>query len=161
MKKFELLVYKILGTFFGLGYSPVASGTVGSLGAILVCYILHHYLQENYNLILLFLILFFFIIGVYVSGKLEAIWGVDPSEVVIDEVVGMWISLFLIPFNIYLVMAAFLLFRLFDIFKPLLIRKIEKLKGGWGIMGDDALAAIYSNVFLQLIIIASPVIKNL
>jgi phosphatidylglycerophosphatase A len=99
--------------------------------------------------ITLFLILFFTITGIHSTNKVEQIWGEDPSKVVIDEMVGVWIALLAAPQgNIGYAIVAFILFRLFDIFKPLGIRKMEDFKGGIGVMMDDILAGIYSFVLL-------------
>jgi phosphatidylglycerophosphatase A len=81
---------------------------------------------------------------------MEQEWGKDPSKIVIDEVVGMWISLWYIPSGWEYFVLAFVLFRLFDIYKPFFIKKVELLKGGWGVMMDDVLAGIYTNVVIQL-----------
>lgn len=79
----------------------------------------------------------------------RTIWGEDPSRVVVDEMVGVWIPLLAAPAgNLWYALAAFALFRLFDIFKPLGIRKMEYLKGGVGVMMDDILAGIYSLILL-------------
>lgn len=86
---------------------------------------------------------------------MEAEWGHDPSKVVVDEIVGVWIAMLFVPFSLLNLFLAFGLFRVFDIWKPLGIRRMEKLKGGWGVMMDDVLAGIYSlmvmHVYLQLI----------
>ena len=83
---------------------------------------------------------------------MERYWGKDPSKVVIDEVSGMAIGLLLLPVNVKYLFAAFILFRFFDIVKPLYIRKIEALPRGWGIMLDDVAAGIYTNVLLQAVL---------
>ena len=83
------------------------------------------------------------------ANAVEPIWGEDPSRVVVDEMVGVWIPLLAAPAgNLWYALAAFALFRLFDIFKPLGIRKMEYLKGGVGVMMDDILAGIYSLILL-------------
>ena len=79
--------------------------------------------------------------------------GQDPSQVVVDEMVGFWIALFALPRSLILVAIGFFLFRFFDIWKPFPIRRTERLREGWGIMVDDALAGIYTNVLLQLALI--------
>ncbi len=95
------------------------------------------------------LIILFTIGGIWSSNKLEPFWGEDPSRVVVDEMVGVWIALLAAPEgNFWYPVAAFALFRLFDIFKPLGIRKMESLKGGVGVMMDDILAGIYSFILL-------------
>ena len=92
------------------------------------------------------------LVGVYVGNKVEPYWGKDSSRVVIDEVAGMWISVCFIPHSISLLIAGFILFRFFDILKPLYIRKLEALPGGWGVMADDVLAGIYANLILQIVV---------
>jgi phosphatidylglycerophosphatase A len=80
---------------------------------------------------------------------MESIWGEDPARVVVDEMVGVWIPLLAVSDgNLYYALLSFILFRLFDIFKPLGIRKMESFKGGVGIMMDDILAGIYSLILL-------------
>ena len=146
-------IHKIITTFFGAGYSPVASGTVGALFGFGVI-VLFNYFAVVLNNPFLFtaIILATTLIGIYSTNQLTSEWGKDPSKVVIDEVIGMWISMLLIPFSYINLLMAFVLFRLFDIFKPLGIRKLEQLNGGLGVMVDDVLAGIYANLVLQLII---------
>lgn len=98
---------------------------------------------------LLFLLFF---LGVFTATVVEKEWGKDSNRVVIDEVHGMLMALFLLPFSWKFVLAAFILFRFFDIAKPLGVRKMENLPGGWGVMLDDLLAGLYSNVLLQVAI---------
>jgi phosphatidylglycerophosphatase A len=149
------LIYKLTATVLGAGYSPFAPGT---MGAIVGCIAL--WLFEKYNLIsttttpILFigLILVTTVLGIIVTDKLEEEWGKDPSKVVLDEVIGVWIAMMFIPFSFFNVLLAFGLFRYFDIAKPLGIRKLESLKGGLGVMADDMLAGIYSNITLQIIL---------
>ena len=99
------------------------------------------------------LILLIFFLGVYLSGKLERIWGKDANRIVIDEICGIFISLFLLPFCLRLGLSGFLLFRVFDIVKPPPIRRSQALAGGWGVMIDDLLAGIYTNIALRIVII--------
>jgi phosphatidylglycerophosphatase A len=93
-------------------------------------------------------------LGVYSSGKVEAGWGKDSYRVVIDEVVGMGLTLLFVPVRWPYLAIGLLLFRFFDIAKPLYIRKMEQLNGGWGVMMDDVLAGVYANLLLQLIVLA-------
>ena len=92
-------------------------------------------------------------LGIWSADKVEEKWGKDSSKVVIDEVAGMCITLLLIPVQWQYVLIGLALFRFFDIAKPLYIRRMEKLNGGWGVMMDDVLAGIYSNIVLQLIVL--------
>ena len=148
------IIHKIIATFFGTGFSPFAPGTAGATLAA-VFYILFHHYQIIVNNPFIFVSLIFAtsLIGIYSTNKLSAEWGKDPSKVVIDEAVGMWITMLFVPFSYLNLIIGFTLFRLFDIFKPLGIRNLEKLNGGLGVMADDVLAGIYANVVLQIIIL--------
>jgi phosphatidylglycerophosphatase A len=150
-------LHKLIGTGMGLGYIPLAPGTMGSLGGCLVAVVIKQYTAWP-DVLLVFLIFLFFLIGVYCSDKLETDWGKDPSRIVIDEIVGMWIALWALPSGWLYILAAFILFRFFDIYKPLFIRKLENLKGGWGIMMDDVLAGIYANLAIQLFYLVTKVL---
>ena len=143
MKFFNYLVATALGS----GYSPVAPGTAGSLLAVLIIY----FLSPISGWVLSIAMLLLFFIGVYSSTALEKDLGKDPSKVVIDEVVGMGISLIFLPKNWMLFLAAFILFRLFDIFKPFPVNKMENLKSGWGIMMDDVVAGFYALAIVHLL----------
>ena len=90
--------------------------------------------------------------GIWSATKVEQAWGKDSSRVVIDEMAGMCISLLFVPVTIQWVVTGLVLFRFFDIVKPLYIKKAEALPAGWGVMADDVLAGIYSNLVLQVII---------
>ena len=148
-------IYKLTATALGAGYSPFAPGT---MGAIVGCLAL--WLFEKYNLIsttstpipFIGLIVITTILGIIATDKLEEDWGKDPSKVVLDEVIGMWITMMFVPLSFLNVLIGFILFRFFDIAKPLGIRKLESLKGGIGVMADDILAGIYANISLQIII---------
>jgi phosphatidylglycerophosphatase A len=94
------------------------------------------------------------VIGLWSSSLVENDWGKDSSRIVIDEAAGMCISLLFIPVTPVYIITAFVLFRFFDILKPLYIRRAEALPGGWGVMMDDVCAGIYSNLVLQVIIYA-------
>ena len=145
------LINKLIATAFGLGYSPIAPGTMGAIGGIAVYLLIINSLSQV-NMILGLLIILFLFLGIIASNKLESEWGKDPSKIVIDEVVGVWIALLFIPSEWQYTLGAFLLFRFFDIVKPLYIKRAEKLKGGWGVMFDDVLAGIYANIVLQVIV---------
>lgn len=147
-------IHKTIATFFGAGYSPVAPGTVGALFACLMLFIFN-YLHIVLEQPIMFIAIIFAttLIGIFSINQLNQLWGKDPSRVVIDEVVGMWLSMVLIPFTYFNLLIAFGLFRLFDIYKPLGIRNLEKLDGGLGVMADDILAGIYANIVLQIILV--------
>lgn len=127
---------------FGSGLSPWAPGTLGSLLAI-VLFIPVVGAPWWFHLLL---IVTAFCAGIFLCGRVAADLGVeDPSEIVWDEFVGMWISLLLVPFVWYWWLLAFVLFRVFDILKPWPVRWAERiLPGGLGVMCDDVLAGLYA-----------------
>ena len=145
-----MFISKTITTCFGIGYLQKGAGTIAALFCCLLWYWLHG--AESHLLFQLLLLLLLFFLGVFTSTTVEKEWGKDSNRVVIDEVHGMLTALFLVPFSWQYVPAAFMLFRFFDIAKPLGIRKMESFPGGWGVMLDDLLAGLYSNVALQLII---------
>ena len=138
-------MWQFAATFFYLGKLPFAPGSWGSLGAL----ILWIFFPSSY-LLQMIMIIILFSIGV-ISSKImaAAMNDHDPSEVVIDEAVGMWIALFMLPHSIAIYSMAFILFRIFDIFKPSFIYHIQNLPGGWGIMMDDVLAGIITWLICQ------------
>jgi phosphatidylglycerophosphatase A len=140
---------RILATWFGVGLLPKAPGTWGSLAALPLGYAVIYWANLE-----LFCVLtaFSFIIGIWASSiASKEIGTTDPSEIVIDEVVGQSIVLITIPPNIILYFFGFILFRFFDIIKPWPISWVDKqIKGGFGIMIDDVLAAIFAGVILWL-----------
>lgn len=137
----------LLATFFGAGYSPFAPGTAGSLAAIAIA-ILLRLPPGQYA----FLAALLFLPAVWAAGVTAHTLGKkDPGVVVVDEVIGQWIALAgarTLTWPSYL--AAFLLFRLFDIWKPPPVRQLEALPGGWGINADDVMAGLYAALVLWL-----------
>jgi phosphatidylglycerophosphatase A len=136
---------KLIATALFSGYAPFAPGTVGSLLAVLIYWFL-----INSNLFLLLLSVCFFILGVFTSEEFEKRYGHDPSVVVIDEVVGMWISLLFVEKGILNVLVAFLMFRVMDVLKPFPARHFDKMSGGFGIMMDDVIAGVYANILTHI-----------
>ncbi len=153
---------KLLASFFYLGYCPMIPGTMGTLGGaglfLIIRFLAPGFLPENLGGLnagyLIFLALFF-LAGVYSAGRGEKIWREkDSPRIVIDEAFGFFITLFCVPFSVGVAIAGFILNRVFDITKPFPIRRLEeKVPGGWGVMGDDLLAGIYSNLALRLILL--------
>jgi phosphatidylglycerophosphatase A len=146
-----------IATGLGAGFTPIAPGTAGALEGVAIYLAIHAlHLWQAYSLIVLAVInVVLFAVGVWASNRTCAMTGLkDPRLVVIDEVSGQLISLTplaLLPsFSITAVVIGFLLFRLFDIYKPYPIRKLESLHGGLGVMADDALAGVYAAVLLWL-----------
>jgi phosphatidylglycerophosphatase A len=142
----------VIASFFYVGYAPIASGTFGSLAAFALYFPLLYF---NYWPAYVATIVFATLIGVWAAGRCEKDSGiVDPSFVVMDEVAGQLITLFLIPFSWTAAIAGFVLFRIMDIVKPFPANRAEHLPGGWGIMLDDVLAGIYGNLVLRLLLFA-------
>ena len=138
---------KRIATAFGVGYIQKGAGTL----AALFCCVAWYFLRESAHVwmeVLLLVAVFF--LGVFTSTAVEKEWGHDSNRVVIDEVHGMLVARFLVPADWRYVLAALVLFRFFDIVKPLGIRGMERQPKGWGVMLDDLLAGLYSNVILQI-----------
>jgi len=132
------------------GYFPIAPGTVGSAVG-LVFYLLVWW--SGSPIVEVGLIAALFAAGVWAGTTAERFFGgIDPGPVVIDEVVGMLITLAFVPPSWGAAIAGFFLFRVFDIVKPPPARALERLHGGLGVMADDAMAAIYANVSLRILI---------
>jgi len=145
----------VISTWFGCGYSPVAPGTVGSAAAIGIAILIEHYAGWRPPA--------FAALAVIVSAP--AIWAAgetarqagmkDPQFIVVDEVAGQWLALagaraLNLKANWIAWVAAFLLFRLFDIWKPFPVRQLESLPGGVGIVADDLMAGLYAALVLFL-----------
>ncbi|MFK7808659.1 MAG: phosphatidylglycerophosphatase A [Saprospiraceae bacterium] len=150
-----LNLHKAIVTSLGAGYAPFAPGTAGAAVGVFVIVLLNQIsaLQNEPTSMfytLLGLTIFFCVLGAYSTDQLEHLWGKDPSRVVIDETIGVWIGMFGLPITWQWLLAAFVLFRFFDIAKPLGIRKLEAIPGGWGVMLDDVLAGIYTLIVLQV-----------
>ena len=143
----------ILSFGFGAGLSPIAPGTMGTLIAIPIFLVLVTFSPILY--LLLIAILFF--IGCWASGETAKALNVhDHPGIVIDEIVGYLITMLFVPVTWYWVILGFLLFRLFDIWKPWPVSIADKkLKGGLGIMLDDVLAALYSLLSLHIAILSA------
>jgi phosphatidylglycerophosphatase A len=136
------------------GYFPIAPGTVGSAVGLLV-YLPVWWSQSR--TLEVSLIVGLFAAGVWAATAAERYFGgIDPGPIVLDEVVGMLITLAFIPVGIAAAIAGFLLFRIFDIIKPFPARRLEALHGGLGVMADDAMAAIYANLSLRLLMAIVP-----
>ena len=141
---------KVAATGFGSGYAPIAPGTAGSLVGILIYLALTRLPWPVHLVTILLLILF----AVYVSGEAEKIFNKkDSSYIVIDEIVGQQFALFFVPPKILYIALGFLAFRLFDIVKPPPARFCQDhLPGGWGVVMDDVMAGVWTNILLLLAI---------
>jgi phosphatidylglycerophosphatase A len=140
----------LIATVFGCGFFPKGPGTVGSLAGVAVA-ALASYLGYG-RLTLLLFILVSFPVAVWAASVTERVYQrEDPGEVVVDEVLGQWVALLgAAVWNWKTLLAAFLLFRLFDIWKPQPVRAAERLHGGLGIVADDVMAGIYAAAILYL-----------
>jgi len=134
---------------FGIGFIPIASGTFGSLAGLLIGYILY---LINFNLFFIIIPLLF-IFGVIASNTYQKQTGEkDSSVIVIDEVVGQLIAMIFVVDNLTLVLCSFIIFRIFDIFKPWPASYADKkMDGGLGVMLDDVFAGIYAAILIYLI----------
>jgi phosphatidylglycerophosphatase A len=141
----------LISTCLGLGYAPKGGGTLAAIACCLAWYFtgtiynVHDYVFLSVTILLM-------AAGVWSSGRMERRWGKDNYRIVIDEVVGMGITLLFVPLRWPVILTGLVLFRFFDIAKPLYIRRMENMKGGWGVMMDDVLAGVYSNIILQVLV---------
>jgi phosphatidylglycerophosphatase A len=140
-----------IGTWFGCGYAPLAPGTAGSLGALVIGYplvVAAHWRPFYFALLALAVLP----VGVWSATETARQVGAkDPGIVVVDEVLGQWITLAgATVFNWKSWLAAFCLFRLFDIWKPWPVRRFEALPEGTGIVADDVMAGVYGALVLFL-----------
>lgn len=141
-------MFKLIATVLGIGY--VKGG--GTVAAVACCILL--YLARPGGALLhlgpaLLLTAALLALGTLAAQRVESLWGKDSYRVVIDEVAGMWVGMLLVPITGPRLLVGLVLFRFFDIVKPLFIRRMEQLPGGVGVMMDDVLAGVYTNVLLQ------------
>jgi phosphatidylglycerophosphatase A len=150
MKKSSLAL--LVATWFGCGYAPVAPGTAGSIAALLIGIWLHEFAGfAAWHFVVLAAVLF--LPGVWAAGETARLKQLkDPGIVVVDEVIGQWITMAgASPLNWTSCIAALALFRLFDIWKPWPVRQLEALPGGLGINADDVMAGVYGAAVLLVL----------
>ena len=136
----------MLASVFGAGYAPVASGTVGSFVTVVAIWLLPLTPLRIDAVALVVVIL----VGIWAGSRVERVLGKkDPGVIVIDEVAGMLLSVILLPRTIPVLITAFLLFRLFDIWKPFPARESQALTGGVGVMVDDLIAGFYTLILVM------------
>ena len=135
------------------GYSPLAPGTAGTVAAALI----YWFTRDMGQICLITATLILFLAGVPASSRAEAMYGVrDAGRIVIDEFVGCWVSMWFLPPRAGYIVAAVVLFRIFDILKPFGIRKLEdRYHGGLGIMVDDVAAGLCANLCVQVFRLAA------
>ena len=136
---------RLIATGFFSGYSIIAPGTAGSAVALVIYCFLPPLGVWSWGVLMVVL----FGVAVYTSFAGEAVWGEDPGYAVIDEFVGFFATLCLLPQSVGMGVAGFFLFRILDILKPPPARQSERLRGGWGVVMDDLIAGIYGNLILR------------
>lgn len=142
------LVSRLIATGLFSGYVPVSPGTAGSLLAL----ILYWFLPGSESVFFSSIVVLLFFVGVWAATRLDIeTQSKDNQQIVIDEIVGMFITLILMEKKILWLAIGFILFRLFDIFKPYPCRQAEKFPRGWGVMLDDVAAGVYAAAALRLI----------
>jgi phosphatidylglycerophosphatase A len=138
----------IISSSLYVGFIPFIPGTFGSLAGLVI-----YYAVRSSFVLYLGVILLVTVLGFLTSGTAEKALGKkDARYIVIDEVSGMLISLFMVPFDLKFVIIGFFLFRLLDTLKPYPAWSLQKLKGSAGVMSDDIVAAIYTNLILQAVV---------
>jgi phosphatidylglycerophosphatase A len=144
----------ILATGFGVGYSPIAPGTLGTFIAIPIYYFLSEISSPIYEITLIA----FFFLSVWISENAEVSFSKkDDPRIVIDEMMGFLITMLWISKTLSFIIMGFFLFRFFDVLKPFPIRRLERgLKGGFGVVLDDVMAGVYANIVLHLVPLALP-----
>jgi phosphatidylglycerophosphatase A len=143
----------IVGTAVYSGYFPIFPGTVGSIAGVVLYLILVRLgvLSAGHSPAWVISLGIVFVAGLASAGRCETLFGADNKRIVVDEVWGMLIALYALPVSWRWILAAFLLFRLFDIVKPTPGRRAERLRHGLGVMLDDGIAGVYTAVVLHLI----------
>jgi phosphatidylglycerophosphatase A len=136
-----------IATGFYSGYSLIIPGTLASLVSIL----LYFWFPLDPSRYLLYTVLLF-IAGIWASSKAEIVFNEKKSsKIVIGEIVGFLIAMFMIPKTFWWIFFGFIFYRLIDVIRPKPIELLEDIEGGWGMMLDDAMAGIYTNLVLQVI----------
>jgi phosphatidylglycerophosphatase A len=149
--------YEILATFGYTGYFPFASGTVGTYAAMLLYILLYLSLQKfqisiEPGAIAFVLTIILLVPSVRVSAWAELKFNKkDPGFVVVDEVLGYWISVAFLPFDWRIIILAFFIFRALDILKPFPAYISQEIGDGWGIVLDDLIVGLYTNIILRLL----------
>jgi phosphatidylglycerophosphatase A len=139
---------RIIATGLSIGYIGKGGGTIAAAACCLAWYLAFSGGVDP--LVALLVTVVMTDLGVWAADGVEPLWGEDSPRVVIDEIAGMGVSLLFLPVTPVVVLVAFVLFRFFDIAKPLYIRRAESIPGGWGVMADDLLAGLYANVIMQV-----------
>jgi phosphatidylglycerophosphatase A len=144
----------VIATVGYIGYAPVAPGTFGSAAGLAVFFAVR---TTGSAVVELVVIVALFAIGIW-SGTIAEhhFGGTDPGPIVLDEVVGMLVTLFLLPVTLRGALVGFVVFRILDVIKPFPSARFERLPGGLGVMADDGMAAIYGNLVMRTLLVAMP-----
>ena len=143
-----------IATFGYIGYAPIAPGTFGSAAGLAVFYGVRHFGSTSVEL---GAIVVLFALGIWSGTEAEHHFGgIDPGPVVLDEVVGMLVTLALLPVNVVGALVGFFVFRVLDVVKPWPSAQMERLPGGLGVMADDGMAAVYGNVVMRIALALAP-----
>jgi phosphatidylglycerophosphatase A len=147
-------VSRAVATVLGIGYVPFAPGTFGSAAGLAVFAAVRAAggpVVEAVTIVLVFLV------GAWAATAAETHFGhIDPGPVVIDEVLGMLVTLAFLPVSVTGALVGFVLFRVFDVIKPPPCNSLEALPGGWGVMSDDLMAGVYACVCVRLLAWLAP-----
>lgn len=151
-------IYEFIATAAYTGYIPVAPGTFGTLAALAIYVLIGiftsgmpGYVQPG--TVVFFLAILFFYPAIRISGWFEKKFSKkDPTWIVIDEVLGYFLSVSFLPFTWKTILLSFFIFRILDIIKPYPANASEALPNGWGVVVDDCISGIYTNLLIRLII---------
>lgn len=155
MKSAKFYFQICIGSGFFTGYFPIAPATVTSFFTLLPAYFLSR--QVLLNTIIIIAVFF---LGVWIATDLEERWGKDPKMITIDEICGTLITFLYNPVSIIGLTVGFFLWRVFDILKLPFINRVQKVRGGWGVMLDDVLAGICANLVLRVMVLLFPVLRR-
>jgi phosphatidylglycerophosphatase A len=137
-----------------IGYAPVAPGTFGSAAGLVAFALVR---SSGSGVVEAVTIVVLFLVGIWSGTEAEHYFGgIDPGPVVMDEVVGMLITLAFLPVTWIGAVVGFLVFRVLDVYKPWPAGRFERLPGGLGVMADDGMAAVYGNLLMRLLILVVP-----
>ena len=144
---------RILATGFGTGLSPVAPGTAGTLAGVLIC-LASSPLPWLFRL---FFVVAISAVSIYVAGEAEKLYGnTDDQRIVIDEIAGYQVAMLPVAVTGLHLLTAFVLFRIFDIWKPFPLKHFQKFPGGWGVVVDDLGAGVYAGILMLIFVFLTP-----
>lgn len=152
-------ICSFFATLFGVGYVTFMPGTFGTIVAVVVYMLLpfEWFTEQSYLPYTGIGLLVLFLFGGVVSSAAEKLHGKDASVIVIDEFAGYFIAIMMLPRTPWTLVYSFVLFRVFDIAKPFPIYRLQRLPGGLGVMTDDILAGVYTNVILHILLKINPI----